>query len=218
MKKILLLLLATIFAVTLAACGDDPKDDNSKDNDGESQDVVNKKTEEDTGEEVEDVEDESNDNSEGETTESELGSFTMVNQKMDLEETHESGPMKLTINSIQSGDLIVSDDYKDFLDGKDEVTMISVDMKAENTSEDNVSWYPDQAVMTTNAGDQVDADILLSDSVGGDFFGPTNKEGSVLFIFDTSAEEIDTIKLIIDGPHDEGFETIGEKLEVELSF
>jgi cobalamin biosynthesis protein CobT len=218
MKKLFIFILAAMTAMVLAACGEET--DESSEDATETEAVAEETANEEETEETasEEAEEDHGDSSEGETTENELGAFTMVNQTMDVDETHESGPMELTIHSIQSGNLVVSDEFKDMFDGKDELTMINVEMRAENTSEDNVSWYPDQAVMTTNAGDQVDADLLFSDSVGGEFFGPTNQEGSVLFMLDTPAEEIESVKLIINGPHNEDFETIGDDLEIELSF
>lgn len=217
MKKLFIFMLAAMTAMVLAACGEEA--DESSEDTTETEDVAEETANEDTEETAsEEVEEDNDKSSKGDTTENELGVFTMVNQNMDINETRESGPMELTIQSIQSGNLVVSDEFKDMFDGKDELTMINVEMRVENTSEDNVSWYPDQAVMTTNAGDQVDADPLLSDSVGGEFFGPTNQEGSVLFLLDTLAEEIESVKLIINGPHDEDFETIGDDLEIELSF
>ncbi|MFA1819593.1 hypothetical protein ACDX78_05220 [Virgibacillus oceani] len=218
MKKLFMLFLTVMIATILAACGDEA-DGSSEDNTTTEDNIEETTNEENTeGTESEEGEKDNGDSSEGETTENELGSFTMVNQNMDLNETYDSGPMELTIHSIQSGNLVVSDEFKDMFDDKDEVTMISVDMKAENTSEDTLSWYPDQAVLTTNAGDQVDADLFFSDSVGGEFYGPTNQEGNVLFMLDTPAEEIEKVKLIINGAHDEDFETIGDDLEIELSF
>ncbi|GAB3808432.1 hypothetical protein [Virgibacillus kimchii] len=216
MKKLFIFMLAAMTVIVLAACGDEA--DESSEDATETEAVAEETANEEETEETASEEEDHGDSSEGETTENELGAFTMVNQTMDVDETHESGPMELTIHSIQSGNLVVSDEFKDMFDGKDELTMINVELRAENTSEDNVSWYPDQAVMTTNAGDQVDADLFFSDSVGGEFFGPTNQEGSVLFMLDTPAEEIESVKLIISGPHNEDFETIGDDLEIELSF
>jgi|SRR5690625_4528761 len=215
MKKLFMLFLTVMIAIVLTACGDEADGSSEDDTTADAaEDTANEKDTEETVSEEED----NDDSLAGETTENELGAFTMVNQNMDLDETYESGPMDLTIHSIQSGNLVISDEFKDVFDGKDEITMISVEIRAENTSEDNVSWYPDQAVMTTNAGDQVDADLLFSDSVGGEFFGPTNQEGNVLFMLDTMAEEIESVKLIINGPHDEDFQTIGDDLEIDLSF
>ena len=91
-------------------------------------------------------------------------------------------------------------------------------MKAENTSEDTISFYPDQAVMTTNTGEQVESDIFLSDDVGGDFYGKVNKKGNVIFVLESPAEDITDIKLIINAAIDEDWNSLSNNLQVELSF
>lgn len=134
---------------------------------------------------------------------------------MNIVET--SGPMELTISGIQLATLELSEEYMEFFEDE-EYTLVGVEMKAENTSEDDISFYPDQAVLTTDVGDQVDAEMLLSDDVGGDFFGPTNKKGAIYFLFHTDPSEINSVKLIIDGAHDDDFERVGDDLKIDLEF
>ncbi|MED3737249.1 hypothetical protein [Virgibacillus pantothenticus] len=211
MKRVFLLMLIAIVSIALVACGGE-----SEDNDKEAKADDSKKTEEKEDKDKEESkEDES---SEGDVKENEMGKFTLVSEKKDINETIENGPMKLTITGIQSATLEPSEDFKEMFEGKDKLTMINVGMKAENTSDDTVSFYPDQATLTTNAGDQVEADLVLSEQVGGDFFGKTKKEGDVIFKVDTPAEEIKDIKLIIDGASDENLESLGDSIELPLSF
>src|SRR5690606_26822698 len=105
-----------------------------------------------------------------------------------------------------------------FFDNKDEVTIVTIAMKVENTSEDTISIYPNQAALTTNTGEQVDADMLLSDDIGGEFFGKVNKEGDVIFQLDAPADEITKVKYIMDGAHDTSYNSLSDQIQVDLEF
>ncbi|PIC65376.1 hypothetical protein CSV79_01785 [Sporosarcina sp. P13] len=205
MNKFLLGLLATVLAATLAGCGDTgtKKEDS---------------TPADTSSETSAVKDENKaDKKEDENVEeSELGKMTIVYKNKELNENAESGPMKLNVSAVQLANLEVAEDYKGMFDEKDKVTVITVQMKAENTIDETMSFYPDQATLTTDTGDQIDASLVLSDSVGGDFFGKVNKEGNAIFLVDTPAEEIGEISLNIDGSHDESFMNHGDKIKMTI--
>lgn len=210
MKKFYLSLLFLILSVSLAACGDtenkdtnDTKEPTTTDKDSEHKEgEASVNEDEEMG--TEDVED------------TELGKLSIAYKNKELNETTESGPMKLSVTAIQLANLEVAEDYKEMFDNKDKVTVITVEMKAENTTDETISFYPDQATLTTDTGDQQDADMLLSDSVGGDFFGKVNKEGNVIFIVKSPAEEIGEINLIISGSHDEEFENQGEDVKLTI--
>jgi hypothetical protein len=214
LKRFILLLLVAIISVALTACGGEKSKDGDK---------AVKADEPTSSEEKKDNEKETNKDkeksvSEGDVIENEMGKTTILKKKKDMNELVENGPMKLTITGIQSATLEPAADYKEMFDNKDKLTVITVGMKAENTSKETVSFYPDQATLTTNAGDQVDADPLLSDEVGGDFFGPTKKEGKVIFQLDTPAKEISEIKLVIPGASNENLDSLGEDIQLPLSF
>lgn len=205
MKKLLFVLLLVLF---LAACGGEGEESGSEES---SSNEVNASEETDSDSTEDEV-------TEGDTIENEMGTFNITYKDKDIKDTYENGPMNLTITGVQVGTLEPSEDYKDMFDGKEKLTTITVGMNAENTSDETVSFYPNQAVLTTNAGDQVDADLFLSGDVGGDFFGEVKKEGEVIFLLDTPAEEIESGKLIINGSHDENIDRLGEDLQIELGF
>jgi hypothetical protein len=216
LKKIALLMAASIIAIAivLVGCGAEKSKDDEK---------VAKADKPTSSEEKKDNEKETNKHkeksvSEGDVIENEMGKTTILKKKKDMNELVENGPMKLTITGIQSATLEPAADYKGMFDNKDKLTVITVGMKAENTSKETVSFYPDQATLTTNAGDQVDADPLLSDEVGGDFFGPTKKDGKVIFQLDTPAKEISEIKLVIPGASNENLDSLGKDIKLPLSF
>ncbi|WP_197046744.1 LptM family lipoprotein [Oceanobacillus salinisoli] len=219
MKKFILLLMAIVLTSVLVACGSESSEEENNESAnaaGESQEE-SVESGEDSEAEAEGEESNSEEAAdEGDVLESDVGTLNVVKKNKDMEEVFTSGPMEISILGVQTADLEPSESYGEFFDNKDKVTIVTVAMKAENTSEDTISMYPNQATLTTNAGDQVDADLWLSDSVGGEFFGPTKKEGEVIFQLDTPAEEIESIKLIISGAHDENFETVGEDLQIEI--
>lgn len=62
----------------------------------------------------------------------------------------------------------------------------------------------------TNTGEQVSADLWFSDDVGGEFLGKVKKEGNVLFFVKAMPEELADVKVVIDGPSDANYESIGE--------
>lgn len=149
--------------------------------------------------------------------ESEIGKMTIFYKNKELDENAESGPMSLNVNAIQIGELEVAEDYKEMFDNKDKVTVITLKMKAENSSDDTINYYPDQATITTDAGDQSDAEIFLSDSIGGEFIGKVNKEGQVFFLVNSPASDIGEVNLIVDGPNNEDFDSVGEKVKMTFA-
>jgi flagellum-specific peptidoglycan hydrolase FlgJ len=208
-----MLMLALVLSLVLTACGSESSsedkdsakaDDNASTQDEEKDKAKNKEKKEADSKE--------------ETVESEIGKLMIANKKKDMNKLVENGPMKLTITGIQSATLEPSDNYKELFDNKDKLTIITIGMKVENTSEETVSFHPNQATLTTNAGDQVEAELILSADIGGDFFGPTKKEGEVIFTLDTPAKDISEIKLIINGASNENLDSLGEDIELPLSF
>ena len=209
MKKFLILILISLLTLGLVACGNSGN--------GESKDASSKQQHSTESNQTSNEDDSSN-NNEGEVTENEIGKITVVNKKKDINQTFQSGPVNLTINAIQTATLEPSESYKDMFDGKEKLTIVTINMKTENTSDDTVGIYPNQAVLTTNTGEQVDADIWLSDDLGGDFYGKVSKEGDVIFQLDSPAEEISNMKLIIEGAHDTDYNSLSEQLHIDLSF
>lgn len=160
---------------------------------------------------------ESEDTSDTEVSESELGKITRLAVKKNLDQTLESGPFKITVEAIQKAQLQPSEDYIEIMGG-DDLAVVAVQVLVEHESEDTNAIYPDQSTIVTNTKKQIDADLFLSDSVGGDFIGPVNKDGEVFFIFDDKAEEITSFKYIVGSAHDENYDNFGEDLIFEFEF
>lgn len=204
MKKILILIVSLSLALFMAACGN--SESSSKDSDN---DTTQEKTQKDESK---------SDKSDENVTESELGKLTVVNKKKNLNQTVQSGPISITINAIQTATLEPSEEYKDMFDGKDKTTIVTIDLTVENTSDDTIGIYPDQGTLTTNTNEQKTAETFLSDEVGGDFYGKVKKEGNVIFQLDSDAKDITQLKYIIDAAQDEDYNSLGDQLQIELSF
>lgn len=93
---------------------------------------------------------------------------------------------------------VVSDKAPQIVDGEEIIgSAVGVKMQVENTTADKVyTTYPDQATLVTSTGEQVEADMWVSDDLGGDIHEGVIKEGNVIFYLERgNAEAIEWIKL-----------------------
>ena len=194
-----------ISALLLGACGDveDISDENVNTSDVEAS------VEEEAPKE--EVKEESN------VSESEVGKMTTLYQNKELNVNVESGTAKATLSKIRYATLEVATDYKSMFGDQDIVTLITIEATAENTVDSTVNFYPDQATLVTDTGQQVDADLWLSDSVGGEFLGVVKKEGSIQWVLKHD-ENIKKVTLHIDGASDENYNRLSEDLKIEIPF
>lgn len=132
--------------------------------------------------------------------------------------TVDMGPMKFGVSNMTVIDIEPNEDSKDaFFEGKDFVKAVIVDVNVENTAETDVSFYPDQAVLVTSAGDQVDTAMWMTDEVGGDFLGKVKKSGSIWWLLNNSEEDITGATMIVGGPSDtESWEDLSEEKRFEF--
>ncbi|MFB5664015.1 hypothetical protein [Alteribacillus sp. HJP-4] len=87
-----------------------------------------------------------------------------------------------------------------------------MDMKATNISGQDVSYYPDQGILVTNTGEQVEVEMMLSGEVGGDFYGKVTKEREACFVQNDDKTDFSSGELIISPPHDmEEWNDLGEE-------
>lgn len=162
MKKIILLVSLML---TLTACGG--KTDTPKINNSEAP-----TTKEETVKATEAAKDDKT----GTIEESDIGRIEIIKQKKDINGVFESGPMKFTVEALQIAKFNPNDDSKEMFDGKDELTVVTMKAVAENTSDDTISFYPDQSTVVTNTKEQKTAEVFFSDEVGGDFIGKVIKK------------------------------------------
>lgn len=126
------------------------------------------------------------------------------------------GPITFKINKVQTSDFKPSKEYLDMFDSKEKLTLIVFEVEAENTSDATINFHPNQAKLTTNTAEQIDASMVLSADVGGEYIGKVKKKGTVIFIASAAPNKITDVKFIVDGPNDETFETLAERYTVEI--
>ncbi|MDE5413983.1 hypothetical protein [Alkalihalobacterium chitinilyticum] len=194
MSKLSFILLAGLLVVSLVACG--------------STETNEPETDESTGK-VEEIADNGSEHQIGETVENEYGSFTLIARNDEID-TQETGPMVLNIPQVNvfSGKLaehIVELMEMDMELGMkmetDVINYIQIDMEVENTSEDTVWFYPAQAEIETNTGEELESDLWMSNTINGEFIGPVKKSGSQFFILeDSNAEDIEWVRIFMFAP------------------
>ncbi|GAK40791.1 hypothetical protein PUW24_21140 [Paenibacillus urinalis] len=73
---------------------------------------------------------------------------------------------------------------------------VGIKMNIENTTDKIFTTYPDQAELITSTGEQVDANMWLSDNLGGEIEEGVIKEGNVIWFLDRgNAEDIEWVKI-----------------------
>ena len=206
MKKVFTILLTLLLAMSITACGDNGKKVESKksvETEGQEEQTEEKA---DEGEIVDDAD---------------MRKEPIITDKS-VDKEGESGPFKYKVSEMQvSKVLFKSQEMIDFMEVEEgkECTLVALKVEFENTTDDTNSIYPDQAVLTSNTKEQVNADMWLSDSIGGEFLGKVKKEGTVFFVLkDTNAEDLTKISVHIDAPHDDDYETIGDDIKWEFNF
>src|SRR5699024_3718645 len=178
--------------VLMASCAAGEKE-NKEDNKNKEQEVENKKE-----------------------IDTDFGKQIIEYEKKGKIEEKKSGDVTLDITEISVGKLEINDDYKTDFDNRDDVTLVTVKMKAENKGKDKVSFYADQAVLTTNKGEQSEANLMVSEDVGGEFKEEDKKEGKIYYEVESEPDEIEKITLDVNGVSNEEFESLGDDITIEI--
>ena len=205
-KRLLTLGLATAMVLSLTACGSD----NGKK--VESKKTVAKTTEKTTADE----------SKTGEVVEKDgLKKVPVITDKK-LNKKGKTGPIKYNVKAIQVSKLTATtDDMAQALGiekGK-EAGLVAMDVEVENTSDDTINFYFDQGKLTTNTKEQVESDIILSDSIDGEYLGKVSHKGTLMFILKNGkADKVNDLKLFVDAPSDKDFNTVGDEVKIELKF
>lgn len=219
-KKIAILTATALFLVACEAEEEQDPNDTTEEIDEVDSEETEGEEEEDVEESVEEAEEELtevDDGEEGKVEESEYGRLTIHSLVTDIEETIEDGPFEVTLLNARLAYLEPEEDYVDFFGGE-EMTLITFEIEVENLEDETNSIYPDQGTIVTNTGQQIEADLLLSEDVGGEFLGEVIKIGNVQFFLDEDPEEIESVRYVIGSGHNEDFENFGEDFEFEVEF
>ncbi len=222
MRKILFVMLLMIALISMGCGGSgDDGQDAPEDNGG----GIEEENEQDEGESSADEPDETEEASDpgefetavGETTVNESGSFTLVARASDIP-TQEDGPIILNIPQVNAIYGELEEDFAEMME-MDVMHYIQIDMEVENTSEETVTFYASQAIITTNTGEQLEADFWLSDHIEGTYIGEVKKSGTQFFILEESkAEEIEWVRIIISRPTNEDWDSLGEGIDFRVEF
>ncbi|MDI3234153.1 hypothetical protein QK289_03965 [Exiguobacterium antarcticum] len=147
---------------------------------------------------------------------SEMGTKTIhfTNKKLGI--STKLGPINFHINMVQTSRLKINKGYEDMFDDKNEVTLIVLNVDVENTIDDSTNFYPNQATLTTNTGEQINAEVVYSDDVGGEFIGKVKKSGNIIFVAQSNPKEITNVKFIVEGPSDASFTSLTDRYTVEI--
>lgn len=128
--------------------------------------------------------------------------------------TGEIGPMQYEIQGVQLKIIEPKDEATAELFEVavgEEVHAFTIQMVGENTSEEDMSFYLDQATAITNTKEQLESDMILSEYIDGEYMGQVRHEGHNVYILKNSTvDELETIELRIMAPVDSEFNSVGE--------
>lgn len=211
-----------VSSLLLTACGGEQSEDAESTDSSTEEDteVVEEEEAEQVKDEVEtesEEEDSSLTQQVGDTIEAEGGTRTIVGQVENINETQSSGPFEVTLLHSQLSQFQPAEDFVDIFGGED-LVLLTFQVEVTNNSEDTNTIHPDQGIAVTDNGNQVDAEIFLSDDVGGDFHGEVTKTGDVFFLYDGNADDVSSARYIINSGHDENFDNFGEDIEFTVEF
>jgi len=98
-----------------------------------------------------------------------------------------------------------------------EFALFAIDIDVENTSDEDISFYPDQSTIIISTKEQIEANMWFSEDVGGDFYGQVKKSGQVYFVIPNSVgEDINHIQWRIDAPFNSDFDNLTDNIIIEL--
>lgn len=130
------------------------------------------------------------------------------------------GPFEYEVQSMQIAKLkATSKDVASMLglEVNQVATLVAIQLSVENTSNEDMSWYPDQSTIVTSGKEQVDSNWALSDSVGGQFYGNVVKEGQIFWICKkTDADSLSHFQWRIDSPADSNYNHPWDDVKIEF--
>lgn len=198
-KILKVLFIGALSAMLLAACGG--KVDDIKQTEGEKAKVKTSETASTPAKEEEKKEE----------------------KKEDIWTYYENANWEDNFNGLKSTiqKVVVSDQAPGYGDDGKEIITSAVGLKfqIENTTDGKFTTYPDQATLVTSTGEQVEADMLVSDHLGGEIDKGVIKEGNVIFYLKRgNADKIEWVKLSWDTRQgaEDNFDAEIKTYEVEL--
>jgi hypothetical protein len=201
MKKIFLVLGTIFLMVMLAACGADSAKNELEKNDTNKAEA---KTGDKASKADEDQEDEEEEKAEDIWTYYDNAKWS-----------DDYNGLKLEVQKV-----VVSDNAPTMDDENANASAVGVKFRMENTTDGKFTFYPDQAVLVTSTGEQIDMpDMWVSDSIGGEIDKGVIKEGNIIWYLERgNAEAIEWIKMSFTGHQgdEDDFEAETKEYEFEI--
>jgi len=151
----------------------------------------------------------------GDTVTTEAGDMTLKAQNDNID-TIETGPFRVDIEKVNAVSGNLNPESAVIYD-TEQLEYIQIDLRIENTSEEDFIFYAGQAQIVTNTGEQLGNDMWMSDHIEGEFRGGVIQEGTLIYPLEQSqADEIETVRIIISAPQDEDWQRIGEEVDFQV--
>lgn len=233
-RKILTVTLIMILSL-LVACGTDDKESSDEKNlEGKSSAEIQQENLDNLPENPNDKDEESEEQEEGideKTGEGYiegLGKMRVIgvgyNDEVGIDGTDapikpiKMGSAELDIENLMIFEIEPDEDGKQlYFDDKDKVVAVSIEMTARNTKDEDIEFHPNQSILVTDTGEQVEPDIMMMGEVGGEFLGKVEKDGETWWVLDKEDTNIKNVKMIISSPYDmEEYEDIAEEKRLEF--
>ncbi|GGF87895.1 stalk domain-containing protein [Paenibacillus abyssi] len=126
----------------------------------------------------------------------------------DVNVTVKSGPMTLKVTKVTLNPAFKYDTYYS------PVNAVVFDVEVENTSSDNVGWFPSGEIVT-NTKEQVAG--YTYESLGGEYKGKVIKKGKIIFEVKSDINQITSLNYFVDAAFDgASYSSIGEDVVTEI--
>lgn len=210
MKGIKILLLSSIAAFVLVACGSDTtsvseESDKPKEESAEKDTEKAQTKEKDVSKEDETVQED----------DQMKATNTFTNKELNIKGT--VGPMNYQVSGIQLKTIEPkTQEVADLFEAKvgDVIHAFTIEMSGENTSEEDMSFYLGQAIAVTNTKEQLEPDMLLSEHIEGEYLGKVEHQGYNVYVLKNSkVEDLKSIELRISAPNNANLESVGEDVK-----
>lgn len=214
-RKLITLLTLSSLILSISACGETKVESQKSVSVTEKSDTA-ASSDTDPGTTTED------DSKTGTVTHGEGFTKTPVITDKALNYTGNAGPMNYSIDAIQISNLVATTDAAANMfniEKNKETAIIALDISAENTSDEDITFFISQATLVSNTKEQVDPSLIFSDYIDSEFLGAVKKSGSSIYILPNSnANDITNITLRISAPTGKDFQALSEDITIDLSF
>ncbi|MGP4070157.1 hypothetical protein [Halobacillus sp. B29] len=113
--------------------------------------------------------------------------------------------------------VVVTEEAPTMEDENAKESAVGVKFKMENTTDHKFTTYPDQATLVTSTGEQVEADMFMSDSLGGEIDKGVIKEGNIIWYLERGeAKSIEWIKMEWDARNGSEDELSDDRKDYEV--